>query len=491
MNDIVIGSGPAGVAVAKALLARGRAVTLVDGGKRLESHLDARRESLAALPADQWHEEALETYCAPNFSAPEGQARRFGSDFAMEPAGQTIAGDAPWLGLRASRAVGGLSNLWGTAVLPYSASDMAGWPISPFDLASHYSAVRAFMPLSAAASDGPGLRPLFDTTDMAPDGALAHSHQASATCAVSGACKACGLCLHGCPWGFMYSSRQTLQALRDTPLFDYRPGHVVQQFAEDENGVRVTLAGHDDLRGSRLFVAAGVLETARLVLASGLAGDSLSLHDSQHAFVPMLHRWRPSAPVDKPPLTTLPQIFAELSVPEISSHLIHAQLYTWNRFFAHDLISNYGHGLPLAASALRALARRLIVAQIFLHSDHSARIQLRLAADGRLAPQLHENPDTGKTLKAARRQLARLMRHAGLTTLGFASRPGTAGSSFHVGASLPMATTPRRGQSDTLGRPYGLNRIHLVDASVLPAIPATTITFSVMANAHRIGTLAP
>jgi choline dehydrogenase-like flavoprotein len=28
-----------------------------------------------------------------------------------------------------------------------------------------------------------------------------------------------------------------------------------------------------------------------------------------------------------------------------------------------------------------------------------------------------------------------------------------------------------------------------VDASVLPDVPATTITFSVMANAHRIGSL--
>jgi choline dehydrogenase-like flavoprotein len=33
----------------------------------------------------------------------------------------------------------------------------------------------------------------------------------------------------------------------------------------------------------------------------------------------------------------------------------------------------------------------------------------------------------------------------------------------------------------------GWRRIHLVDASVLPDIPATQITFSVMANAHRIG----
>jgi choline dehydrogenase-like flavoprotein len=54
-----------------------------------------------------------------------------------------------------------------------------------------------------------------------------------------------------------------------------------------------------------------------------------------------------------------------------------------------------------------------------------------------------------------------------------------------------MAAAPVRGQSDRLGRPAGWQRLHLIDASSLPAIPATTITFPVMANAHRIGALAP
>jgi choline dehydrogenase-like flavoprotein len=37
-----------------------------------------------------------------------------------------------------------------------------------------------------------------------------------------------------------------------------------------------------------------------------------------------------------------------------------------------------------------------------------------------------------------------------------------------------------------LGRPVGFERVSAVDAAVLPSIPATTITLTVMANAHRI-----
>jgi hypothetical protein len=61
------------------------------------------------------------------------------------------------------------------------------------------------------------------------------------------------------------------------------------------------------------------------------------------------------------------------------------------------------------------------------------------------------------------------------------------GRSFHSGGSFPMSQEPRGFQTDLLGRPPGCQRIHAVDATVFPSIPATTITFSAMANAHRIG----
>ena len=50
-----------------------------------------------------------------------------------------------------------------------------------------------------------------------------------------------------------------------------------------------------------------------------------------------------------------------------------------------------------------------------------------------------------------------------------------------------MSTEPRGFQTDLLGRLPGWKRVHAVDATVFPSIPATTITFSAMANAHRIG----
>jgi choline dehydrogenase-like flavoprotein len=50
-----------------------------------------------------------------------------------------------------------------------------------------------------------------------------------------------------------------------------------------------------------------------------------------------------------------------------------------------------------------------------------------------------------------------------------------------------MAVRPKIGETDTVGRPYGMSYTHVIDATVLPSIPATTITLTVMANAYRIG----
>ena len=65
-------------------------------------------------------------------------------------------------------------------------------------------------------------------------------------------------------------------------------------------------------------------------------------------------------------------------------------------------------------------------------------------------------------------------------------RPGDAGRGFHAGGTLPMSARPGPFQTDVWGRPHGLRRVHVVDSSVFPSINASTITLTVMANAHRI-----
>jgi choline dehydrogenase-like flavoprotein len=508
LPDIVVGTGPAGVAAAMALLAKGRRVVLLDGGKAFEAEHEARRQALAARDPAGWTAADVAGWQGPQSGAAPGQVRRYGSDFAMEPADATFA-EAGDVALRASRAGGGLSSLWGSAVLPYSPHDTAGWPVSPEEFAPHYRAVAGFLPVSGRVD---ALQGLFPALPMEGRTALPASPQGAALLArmdrqagalgrrgvtvgmarqaVASGCRTCGQCLHGCPWELIWSARYTLRHLAEDSRVTYRPGAVVARVEDGPDGATAHLADGTSVRGARLFLGAGVLETARILMTSRPGLTEVALRDSQQAFLPMLHPWSAGARPDRTPAHTLAQMFVEIDDPAVSPWLVHGQVYSWNEFYRAELLAKYGR-LPLAGPVFGALSRRLIVAQAFLHSDHSAKIALTLAADGRLKARTVANPDTFPTLTRALKAMAGAFRLGGMIPLLPAARPGAPGSSFHVGASFPMAAAPNGASSDTLGRPLGMKHVHLIDASSLPAIPATTITFGVMANAHRIAAMAP
>ena len=132
----------------------------------------------------------------------------------------------------------------------------------------------------------------------------------------------------------------------------------------------------------------------------------------------------------------------------------------------------------------------MLVVQGFLQSDESPAIKMQLKRDGekdflQLAAQ--PNPETRLIVKKVLREFLSQTRRLGGVVVPPMLQLAEPGRGFHSGGSLPMRAAPGKFESDTLGRPHGWSRVHVVDASVLPNIPATTITFSVMANAHRIG----
>ena len=79
-------------------------------------------------------------------------------------------------------------------------------------------------------------------------------------------------------------------------------------------------------------------------------------------------------------------------------------------------------------------------------------------------------------------QLAIIIRRAGFIAFGSSFQVGTVGSGFHSGSSLPHIKA-----TSELGCLQGLDRIHIVDSTVLPDLKPGPITTVVMINAIRIG----
>lgn len=508
LPDIVIGSGPAGVSVAAARLAKGKSVLMLDRGEGLNAKASVLRDDLASKGLANWTASDITKYQNGQFTAPEGAIRKFGSDFAITLPETLFDQPYPWLGLRSSSARGGLSNLWGASVLPSRQSDMENWPIKAADLSDHYKAVADFMPVAGRKDviqdvypdfpmDGRTTLPvpaqaakLLRKADRKPN-PLPDMWVGAARNAVDTKCTACGMCLHGCPWDHIWTSRLTVDRLNTKSGFRYKGGVNVVSVSQSGGHAQVRMADGSEIEGARVFVATGVLETARLYLTSFSALEHLMLLDSQHFFTPFLHRWKISTDPETTRQHTLSAAFVEFPSPQ-NDQFSHAQLYMWNENYKREMMQKYGRRLPGSAPVFAALSKRLIVAQSFLHSDFSSRIQLGLAADGtRLSAEHLPSDKTAPMIKATRKHLAKGLNKLGLTALSFAGHAGSPGSSFHVGGSLPMAEKATGAQTDRLGRLEGIDLVHAVDASVMSSIPASTITFTVMANAHRIGTEAP
>ncbi len=493
--DIVIGSGPAGVACAAALLARGRQVTMLDAGLRLEPARAQLRAAMADKPKAAWtaEERALASPVVQAGAVPEKLS--YGSDY---PYRGTPAGS-----LRGSYAQGGLSNVWGAAMLPYRAADLAGWPVGAADLAPGYAAAMRLLPVAATDDALAAEWPLFS----APEAALARGAQAArlmdhlrrhegplrrrgvrfggARLAVrAAACIYCGACLNGCPRELIYSARQSLAGLQAQGMI-YESGVTIARLDESGAGARAVARDGRVFEGARVFVAAGVVNSAEIMLRSR-GGAAVTLLDSQYYIFPWLQAG--AAPdVRRAALSTLAQLFLEIDDPAISPFGVHLQVYGYNDIVDAMLTDRLG---PLARIfPVGLLLNRMLIVQGYLHSAHSGTLEVRLMDEGvAVTPRINrQTADIVGRVLAKLGRLAWLTKALPLTPLLQVTAPGRG---FHAGGSFPMAERPGDGQTDTLGRPAGWRRIHLVDASVFPSIAATTITLTAMANAWRIGDAA-
>jgi choline dehydrogenase-like flavoprotein len=525
--NVVIGSGPAGVACAQALLHRGETVRMLDVGLALEPERTALIEKLRQTPPEAWTSADLTEYQAgmnPNVGGVQLKLV-YGSDFAYRAANPQLVIDYRDVGLRASHAKGGLSNVWGAAMLPFVERDVKDWPLGTAALAKHYSAVLRLTGLAACHDSLESFFPLYDenpaclrpsrqasqllTTMKRNRNSLERAgiHFGQSRLAVQGSrdaensgCVYCRLCMYGCPYGYIYTSADTVAKLLANPNFQYEPGVLVHSLRETSQGVETcgySIATRSALkwRSARAFVAAGPIATTGILLRSlGAYDQTVWLKDSQYFLFPLLLFKRVRG-ATREALHALSQVFLEIF--EGDETTTHVQIYSNSDLVSEAVAQPFGPLRRRLDWLIRGLQERMLLAQGFLHSEHSSRIALRLtkvpgvAEKERLELKAERNPAAAARVRQIVRKLTRHTRYLGAVPLPGMLKIAEPGRSFHSGGTFPMSDHPQGFQTDLLGRPSGWHRIHAVDATIFPSIPATTITLSVMANAHRIGSEAP
>ena len=524
---IVIGSGPAAIAATHALVEQGHQVTILDVGTRLETETQEIVKRMSGQEPDTWDQNDLATIVGERNATAETVHSKlsFGSSFSFDP--RSAAVDVRFgkaAGFNHSLAQGGLSNVWGSSLLAHRQADIADWPVRIEDLAPHYRAVMGFVPGTGVSDELEGLLPTYSTqaNPLEPSRqghALLEDLKAKKTALREAGiwfgrsrlairatgdeshreCAKCALCLSGCPYGLIYSSAQTLEEFIRNGSVRYLQDHLVEKF--EQIGEEVIVTGRDlannqpfSHRAARVFIGAGVLPTAKIVLNSlQLFDRPVQLLDSQYFIYPLL-RFGMTDDVETERMHTASQVFLEIDDPGVSEHLVHLQIYGYSPFLHHELKRTF-LGWPMRFSSFRRhFLGRLLIAQGFLHSKESGSVGLTLkrAADGKafLDARIQKSRRAFATsLRVGWKLLKQSLKIRAVPLLPGLQFPNP-GSGYHSGGTFPMRARPQALETDPLGRLPGIARVHLVDASVLTSIPGTSITFSIMANAHRIATLA-
>lgn len=523
LDYCVIGSGPAGVACAQALLNAGARVRMLDAGVQLEPQRHAKIEKLSRTQPENWRAEDVASYQAGMNPDVGGVPLKlvYGSDFAYRAATETLRIRFDNVGVRPSFALGGLSNVWGAAIMPYTASDLDAWPLKLEALAPHYKAVLGLTGLAGLPDDLADRFPLYagEMTQLELSG---QGRQLLATMeknrkpledagilfgrsrvavrgnnpTTSGGCVYCRQCMYGCPYDLIYSSAHTVSAFQRHPDFSYESGVVVKSVRESGSGVEISGQPLDtrepiSWRAHRVFIAAGTISTTQILLRSLDAYDqTVTLRDSQYFLLPMLAKRIRGATTER--LFALSQLFIEMFDPQGLSKSAHVQIYSNSDLINATVANTFGPLRGILRPLIRNLQERLLVAQGFLHSDYSSHIEMRLRRADANSQEEFElrgvvNPNSAEAVRKVVRKLTHHSRHMGARPITPMLNIASPGRSFHCGGSFPMRKSPRGLETDLLGRPASWQRVHAVDATVFPSIPATTITLSAMANAHRIG----
>jgi ferredoxin len=525
---LVVGSGPSSAIVALTLSERlDHRVTVLDLGGRLEDDNEGARVRLATRNQSDWEPADLALVsqrAAPVRRGSVPQKRAYGSDYPFRDLGQItgIRGRSPGTNTEVvSSAYGGFSTVWGAQVMPFSRSTFERWPISWQDMEPHYRAVLDEVPLAAETDDLADEFPLINrNSDLPPLGpravaVLRRYAQHRTTLRASGVtvgrarlafraqgCNLCGLCMTGCPHSLIYSAAQTMERIRHRPNVTVHGSLLVERIGQVRDQVvawcrNVQTGQRHEFRADRLFVGAGGIGTTRLVLASMAAPPrSIDFAESAQFVLPFLSaRAVPASPAPGSHDFALNQFNVLLHFDDEAYTTSQVHCYPYNDAIL-DALPAPLRARWAAPARDQLVRRRLTVAFGYLPSWASPTIRATVGSTpSKGLPSLdlmrsdNERPPLlGQTLRRLLRaapslDLWPLLTHASL------SGPG---KSYHFGSSFPHRSGTARTaapSTDRWGRLPDWTRIHLIDVTVLPSLPSTTFTLTVMANARRIASV--
>ena len=286
----------------------------------------------------------------------------------------------------------------------------------------------------------------------------------------------------------------TIDQLIKFPNFCYSPNCLVLKYEEHTDYVsvfvhRIDINREETFQCKKLFLTSGVLGTARIVLRSSKSKHRLPLICNHYCYIPCIQPGMLGQPIDQFK-TSMAQLVLYHDEDRSHADVAVACLFSYRSLLLFRLLKETPLNFADGRAIMQALQSSFVIAGLHHPDSMGSSKYLELVRD--------ENSITGDSLKADYRQTTEEVVNTDLRERKFLSAlrrlrcypikrvyPGH-GASIHYGGTLPISVEEKSHTLAPNGRLHGTKRIFIADGSGFRYLPAKGLTFSLMANAHRI-----
>lgn len=381
-----------------------------------------------------------------------------------------------------SLAKGGLSNIWGATIQPYSKEELADFPYEFEDVSDIYAKIEAIL-----------------TTDPFPHKAEVRAKSLGPfeiyepRLAIHNYFGKDGYCdLHSCDVGcigcnrLVYNSGQEIDHLSRTEKIKYLPGVFIESINKNGDLFLVTCrdvesGGRFEVRSKNIFSCLGTISTTKVVLNMTATTTEVPL------------------------LTTPGGAFFLFSLKENSTNSsgilasksysgrVDGEIFCGNIFpVSQNLLEAYFGQVVANLTKLIFgpwLLSRIFVANIYFSSDLGGS-EIRNEKQGLVITGASHKARLRQVFRNAMALTSKNLINVGLRILPLSKKLLEQGQDIHYGGTLPMKANPVENQCSLSGELFGFKGFFIADSSSMPYLAGKGQSFNSMVNSYYIATKA-
>ncbi len=291
----------------------------------------------------------------------------------------------------------------------------------------------------------------------------------------------------------VYRPQYTLMQLQKAENFSYLPGRLAIRFSEADDRVNLQVKNlktgeEETIEARRLMLAAGAINTGRLVLRSqSQFGNRLPILCNPNHWVAAVNL----SMLGKPAVDarhSLAQLTALQTTNGDEMDYVLAQFYSYRSLLFFRMLRTIPLPPRYGVTFLRLLSTALTCVNLHFSDSQAASKYIELKQEGdreTFRANYEHTPAQQKLIHQSERLMLKRLIGIGCVPMGIA-RPAH-GASIHYAGTIPVTQQDQPFGCRTDGRLNHTSHVYIADGSSWKFLPAKGLTFTLMANARRVG----